>query len=70
MSMLDAVAQMLVARAKNDPKFANNPVAQQYLQVIESGDAEAGRRIAENLCKTNGVTPNQAIGDAKKFFNI
>lgn len=48
----------------------NNPMAQNYIGVIQSGDAQKGQQLAENICKSYGVTPQQAIQQAKQFFNI
>lgn len=55
--------------AKN-PRFANNPQAQNYLRIIQSGDAQQGEQIARNLCDTYGVTPDQAVQQARTFFNL
>lgn len=55
---------------QNNPNIRNNPQAQEYLNVISSGDSKKGQEIAENLCKTYGVTKEQAISQAKQFFGI
>ena len=52
------------------PSLANNPNAMAMIQAVQSGDAEAGERIARNLCQSYGVTPEQAIQQAKGFFRI
>ena len=38
------------------------------LQVIQSGDAQKGQQIAMNLCKTYGVSKEQAVGMATEYF--
>lgn len=53
-----------------NPQVANNPRAQELLQVIQSGDSAKGEQIANNLCNTMGVDKNQAIQEAKRFFHI
>lgn len=53
-----------------NPQVANNPQAQAYLDVIRSGDAAKGEEIAKNLCATYGVTTDQAVNQAKRFFNL
>lgn len=52
------------------PSLADNPNARAMIQAVQSGDAEAGERIARNLCQSYGVTPEQAIQQAKGFFHI
>lgn len=52
------------------PSIANNPNAQQMLNVIRENNAEQGSRIAKNLCDSYGLTTEQAIGEAKRFFGI
>ena len=44
-----------------------NPVVR---MSSKSGDAAKGQQMAENLCKTYGVTPDQALEQACKFFHI
>ena len=46
------------------------PNARAMIKAVQSGDAEAGERIARNLCQSYGVTPEQAIQQAKGFFHI
>ena len=54
----------------SNPQIAQNPQAQEMINVIKSGDAERGKQIANNLCQTYGVTPDQAIAQARKMFSI
>lgn len=55
---------------KNNPKFANNPQYQNYIQILESGDAQKGEELANNLLNTYGVTKEDALAQAKNFFHI
>lgn len=55
---------------RNNPQIANNPNANEMLNVIQNGDNARGQQIAENLCKTYGMTPEQALSQAKQFFGI
>lgn len=62
--------QFAMNMLQNNPQIMNNPQAQGLMQVIQSGDAAKGQQMAENLCKTYGVTPDQALEEARKFFHI
>lgn len=53
-----------------NPNIANNPQAQEYLGVIQSGDNKKGEEIANNICKTYGITPQEALEQARQFFNL
>ena len=55
---------------RNSPNVANNPNAQEFINVIQNGDATKGQQIAQNLCNTYGVTTEQALQQAKRFFNL
>lgn len=55
---------------QNNPNFQNNPVAQNYANVLLSGDSKRGEEIANNLLKSYGVTKEQALAAAKKMFNL
>ena len=59
---------MLLNMAMQNSNIANNPRAQEMLQIIQSGDAQKGQQIAMNLCKTYGVSKEQAVGMATEYF--
>ena len=52
------------------PEIANNPLAREWLEVIKSGDAQRGEEIARNLCDNSGVTVQQAMEEARKYFRL
>ncbi len=60
-------ALMMISR---NPRVANNPQFKQMIDVIQNGDDEQGQQIAENICKTYGVSKEDALTDAKRFFGI
>lgn len=61
--------QQLVQQAiQRNPTLANNPQAQQYIQVLMSGDAQKGQELARNICGSFGVTPEQGVQQAQQFF--
>lgn len=55
---------------RRNPNISSNPNAQGMINVIQSGDEEQGKRFAENLCATYGVSKEQALEDARRFFHI
>lgn len=67
--MFDLKNMAMNLLAKN-PAIANNPQAQHYLGVIQNGDSTQGQQIAENLCQTYGISRDEAIRQAKQFFNL
>ncbi len=68
--MTGSIMDFAMGMISRNPKVANNPRAQQLISVIQNGDSDQGEKIAENLCQTYGVTKEQALDDAKKFFGI
>ena len=60
-------ALMIISR---NPRVANNPQFKQMIDVIQNGNDEQGQQIAENICKTYGVSKEDALTDAKRFFGI
>lgn len=62
--------QLVMNLIRNNPNVANNPQAQEMLKVIQNGDSQRGQMIAENLCKTYGITKEDALSKAKQFFHI
>lgn len=55
---------------RSNPQLQSNPQAQQMLNVIMSGDSARGQQIAQNLCNSMGITPEDAVANAKRFFNM
>lgn len=60
-------ALMMISR---NPRVANNPQFKQMIDVIQNGNDEQGQQIAENICRTYGVSKEDALTDAKRFFGI
>ena len=52
----------------NQNKIPNTPWAQAAVNAIMTGDDNAGQQIAQNLCNSNGVTKEQALQQAGRFF--
>lgn len=70
MAQNNKMIQFAMNLINRNPQVAKNPVAQQLIGVIQNGSEEQGQAIAENLCNSYGVTKEQALSDAKKFFGI
>lgn len=62
--------QALISRAVQSPALSSNPNARSMLEVVQSGDASRGEQIANNLLKTYGVSKEDALAQAKRFFNL
>lgn len=58
------IQQMAMKILKENPNIANNPNAQSMINVIQSGDEKKGQEIAENICKSMGVSKEDAIRQA------
>lgn len=53
-----------------NPQIANNPNAQNMINVIMSGDAQKGQQIAHNICQSYGISEQEALKQAKQYFHI
>ncbi len=49
---------------QSNPQMANNPMAQTLIQAIQTNNPAAGQQLAENICKTYGLTKEQALRQA------
>lgn len=67
--MIDLRSMALNLISKN-PQIANNPRSMEMINVIKSGDSVKGEELARNLCSSYGVSEDQVLQDAKKFFNL
>lgn len=68
--MSNAIMNFAMNAIAKNPQIANNPQAQDLINVIKSGDSVRGEQIALNLCQSYGVTPDQALDRATGFFGI
>lgn len=62
--------QFVQAMVRNNPQIQSNPQAQQMLNVIMSGDSARGQQIAQNLCKSMGISAEDALANAKRYFGL
>lgn len=53
-----------------NPMIANNPQYKEWIQIIQSGDSARGQQLANNLCQTFGMSKDQAIQNARRFFRV
>lgn len=56
---------LLMNRLMSNPRFANNPMAQQALSIIQSGDSQKGEEMAMNILQSYGLTKEQGIQQAQ-----
>ena len=68
--MNNPLMNFAMAMINKNPAIQNNPQAQELINVIQNNDATRGEQIATNLCNTYGVTKEQAIAQAKKYFGL
>ncbi len=64
------ISKLATDLISKNPNVVNNPQAQNMLDAIKSGDNKTGEEIARNLCNTYGVTPEDAVKQAKAFFHL
>ena len=51
-----------------NPNVADNPMGKNLAAILKSGDSSKGEEIARNLCKTYGISPEEAMQRACEFF--
>lgn len=64
------LANFALGLISQNPNIANNSNAQEMIKVIQSGDFQRGQLIAQNLCQSNNVTPEEAVRQARGFFGF
>lgn len=70
MPNIQIMRDMALNLLMQNPNVANNPNAQEFIQVIQNGDSAKGEQIAQNLCNTYGMSKEDAIRNAKSFFHL
>lgn len=62
--------RMAIQMLRSRPDIAGNPRAQEMLRIIQDGDSERGEEVANNLLGNYGLTKQQGIEAARRFFGI
>lgn len=52
------------------PEVRDNPNYADMIAAIQSGDAQAGQRLANQILQQYGVSKGQALQMGMKFFNL
>lgn len=63
------IGQVIDLLVKMNPQAANNPQAQEWLNIIRNGDATRGQEIANNICQSMGTDRDSAVQQAASFFS-
>ena len=61
---------LVIRQLERRPEIAGNPIAREWLEVIRRGDSKKGEEIARNLCGNSGVTVEQALDEARRYFGL
>lgn len=67
-AQMNPIQMVLNSMLQQKPQLQQNPMAQEMIQVIQSGDAKRGQEIADNLCRSYGVSREQALQQAQSTF--
>lgn len=62
--------QVFQSMIQNNPGIQNNPMAQNFIGIMQSGDTKRGEEMANNILSTYGITKDQALNKAKQFFHF
>lgn len=56
----------IINQLKNNPKFKNNPVMQNALNMYQQGDNKGLTELCKNVCQSNGTS----IEEMRKKYGI
>lgn len=68
--MAKDIYEMAETMIRSNPRFKNDPTAQQVLQIIHNRDATKGIEIANELLKQQGVDRDTGVQQALNFFGM
>lgn len=64
--MLRSNPQDLMQSIMNNPQINNNPMVANAIEMLNKNDTDGLNKLAENLCKANGIT----MDEAKRRFGM
>lgn len=59
------IQQLALDMISRNPQIANNPNAKAMVDVLQSGNQQAGIEMANNLLKTYGLSREDGVAQAK-----
>lgn len=65
-----ALAQRVLQQGAGNIPNQNAPWAQAAINAIMTGDAQSGQQIANNLCQSYGITPDQALNQVMQNIKL
>lgn len=63
-------SDVLKTMIQRNPQIQNNPMAQNFIGILQSGDSKRGEEVANNLLSTYGMTKEQAMNQVRNFFHF
>lgn len=69
-NLLNLAMNMMQQGMNRDPRVANNPMASEFMDILKSGDQSRGEQLAQNICKSYGISKEQALKQARSFFHF
>lgn len=67
---MNAVEQFALRMIQQNPQVANKPLGKEFINILQSGDAQRGIQLANNLCQTYNTSPNEAVEQARNYFHF
>lgn len=61
--------QQMVMKMMNNPQMANNPIAQNMLNMAKNGDLQGIEEMGRNIAKERGIDFDNAFNDFKNQFH-
>lgn len=65
----DGNPQQMVMKMMNNPQMANNPIAQNMLNMAKNGDLQSIEEMGRNIAKERGIDFDKAFNDFKNQFH-
>lgn len=65
---MNSLALLAMNMIQNRPEIMNDPSKKPLIDALRSGDDANGERIAMELCKQHGDTPETAMTRVRQFF--
>lgn len=64
------VAFFMSNQVKRNPQIANSDMGQNFLNILQSGDENAGINLANNILQSYNISREEGLGVAMKMFHF
>lgn len=70
LQMANSNPQQMAQMILNNSQMMKNPMAKNFVGLLQKNDMNGIKQMAQNICQSQGTTPENMIGNIKNRFGM